>query len=226
MPKQIPLSGKCGAGRFTVVDDEDYVRLAAHRWRICNGYAARSVWDGRKNTVVYMHREVLGVPHGLFTDHINGNRLDNRAANLRICTQAENNRNSRAYGRTSRFKGVCKHIVNHPYGTYQYWRAKIATGGRTRDIGYYPYTAEGEIAAALAYDAAAREHFGEFAYLNYPSADDTPPGSMIQAGGAAAEVLESVDLPLGGVAAVVRHGSERRSLIRTHGEAWQSHPPE
>ena len=56
-----------------------------------------------------MHGEILKVADGKFVDHINHNGLDNRKANLRPATRAENNRNRRKWSKRkcgSRFKGV------------------------------------------------------------------------------------------------------------------------
>lgn len=46
-----------------------------------------------------MHREILGVPDGLFADHVSGDRLDNRRHNLRIATKAQNGYNRTAIKR-------------------------------------------------------------------------------------------------------------------------------
>lgn len=86
-------------------------------------------------------------------DHINGQRDDNRAINLRVATNAENQANAkRRSDNRSGFKGV-----SPTYG--QRWRASIKSGGRTRHLGHFD-TAE---AAHQAYCEAASELFGEFA---------------------------------------------------------------
>lgn len=90
-------------------------------------------------------------------DHINGNGLDNRRCNLRICTQAENVRNNRGrMGMTSQYKGVSKWEGQ--------WIATITSHGKQVRIGQFATEHE----AALAYDAAARELHGEYAHLNLP----------------------------------------------------------
>jgi hypothetical protein len=106
-----------------------------------------------------MHRMVVNAPKGLFVDHINHNGLDNRKANLRICTNLQNLRNKRPKtGCTSEYKGVhwCK-------GRNKF-RANIYLNKKAIHLGYF----HDEIAAAKAYDEKARELFGEFAYLNFP----------------------------------------------------------
>lgn len=94
-----------------------------------------------------MHRVVAGEPPcGLEIDHINGNGLDNRRANLRFVTHAQNLANQRPQqGRTSRFRGVCWLRRD------QVWRAQIKSGGKTCYLGCFA----DEEDAARAYDASA-----------------------------------------------------------------------
>ena len=95
---------------------------------------------------------------GSEVDHINRDKLDNRRSNLRLVTHTQNCVNaSLRVTNTSGFKGV-----NFYRG--KYWRAYIRVNYRHISLGFFP-TAE---AAARAYDEAAREHFGEFAFLNFP----------------------------------------------------------
>lgn len=103
----IPLS----RGLVAVVDEEDYPALSRHRWcakdrRDGKFYAVRGrPMPGRG--LIKMHREILGVGPGELVDHANGDPLDNRRANLRRATYAENSRNSRSQrGTSSTLKGV------------------------------------------------------------------------------------------------------------------------
>lgn len=91
----------------------------------------------------------------MFVDHINGNRADDRWVNLREATPLENQRNRRAL---VGLKGVSWHKGK--------WRARIHVGAQQLHLGRF----ESDRAAAIAYDAAARQHFGEFARLNFPEA--------------------------------------------------------
>lgn len=102
-----------------------------------------------------MHMMLTGYAR---TDHRNGDGLDNRRANLRAATDQDNLRNMRKHRGSSRFKGVCWHCND------RCWNVKIRLGGRAVNLGAFA----DEVAAALAYDAAAREYFGEFAALNFP----------------------------------------------------------
>jgi hypothetical protein len=102
----------------------------------------------------------MNPPDGMEVDHINGNKIDNRRANLRIVTRSQNqmNRMKSGEGMSSKFKGVSFAALR------QRWVAYITQDRIKIQIGYY----KDELAAARAYDAKARELFGEFAYLNFP----------------------------------------------------------
>lgn len=82
-------------GNDVVVDAEDFERVSAlGKWHESDtGYAViRGSFGGKKQTI-RMHRVIMNCPEGKVVDHLNGNRLDCRKANMRICTQAENARN-------------------------------------------------------------------------------------------------------------------------------------
>ncbi len=153
--KLIPLT----RGKFAIVDAADFELLNRYKWHALKGgrtFYARSQEKGR---AIRMHRLITNAPKGLFVDHINHNGMDNRRANLRFCTRAENNRNSLPRrGGTSRYKGVhwCKRRKK--------FIATITFNRKKRVLGYF----DSEIDAAKAYDKRARELFGEFVYLNFP----------------------------------------------------------
>ncbi|MBG9769668.1 hypothetical protein ABD75_11005 [Bacillus vallismortis] len=90
-------------------------------------------------------------------DHRNHDTLDNRRANLRLCSIGENNRN-RKYSKhnTSEYKGVGWHKTNGRY------RARIKFNGKSIHLGYF----KTEIEAAEAYNKAAIKFHGEFAEIN------------------------------------------------------------
>jgi hypothetical protein len=111
-----------------------------------------------------MHREIMQAPPGKVVDHINGNRLDNRKCNLRLCTRRQNLRNAaKRPGCQSQFKGVSFDRRHNR------WFATIWFEGRSISLGSFLDEVEG----ARAYDRAALELFGEYAWLNFP--DDWPP---------------------------------------------------
>ena len=107
-----------------------------------------------------MHREVLHVPEGLFVDHINHNGCDNRKANLRPATPADNARNALypKINTTSKYRGVSYNKKK------KRWRAQLSINNKKKQIGYF----RDEIEAAKAYDKAAKRYYGEFAILNFP----------------------------------------------------------
>jgi hypothetical protein len=98
--KEIELS----QGKVAIVDDEDYDKLIAmgkwyakrdgQRW-----YATRNTENSKIVTrkTVRMHRIILDVTNGMEVDHINGNGLDNRKTNIRICTRRQNMWNRNVY---------------------------------------------------------------------------------------------------------------------------------
>lgn len=155
---EIPLS----QGLVALVDDEDAdLVLSAGKWSAARRrntfYAVRQARrpDGTKY-ILKMHRFLTGHER---TDHRNGDGLDNRRSNLRHATNAENLRNRGATSQnTSGFKGVG---LNQRSGR---WRASIKIDGRQIHLGMHATPED----AARAYDAAARQHFGEFAWLNFP----------------------------------------------------------
>jgi hypothetical protein len=91
-------------------------------------------------------------------DHINCNRIDNRKSNLRHATRSQNVRNTIPRTDTSsKFKGV------HWHKASKKWMTRIYINGKRKFIGSF----NNEYDAALAYNAAAAEHYGEFARLNH-----------------------------------------------------------
>ena len=163
---QIPLS----QGKVALVSPEDYHFLNQHKW--CaqaakhNHYAVRNAYISKGNYKRHhMHRVILSRMVGCellrteYCDHINGNGLDNRRENLRICTQTENNRNRRSQrGSSSQYKGVGW------YKPAMKWQSYIRVDGKQQNLGLFT----SEIEAAKAYDAVALKHFGRFAKPNFP----------------------------------------------------------
>lgn len=156
MTARVPLT----QGRVALIDDEDLARvLAAGTWcatvKPRTAYAVRMARkpDGRPTTIG-MHRFITGWE---YVDHINGDGLDNRRCNLRPATAATNARNVglRSHN-TSGYKGVTWHKAGRK------WMAQLRVDGRQVYLGLFTDPAE----AASAYDAAALEHFGEFARTN------------------------------------------------------------
>lgn len=158
--KTIPLS----RGLFALVDDCDYDWLMQWKWQATitaagKAYAARSFRSKGNRRFVKMHRLIMDAPAGLEVDHRNRDGLDNQRHNLRLCTHGQNQANGKKYGpdKSSRFKGVSRAGRRG-----EKWQARITHCGRTHNLGRYDL----ELEAADAYDAAAKELFGGFAYTN------------------------------------------------------------
>lgn len=159
--REVPLSH----GYVALVDDEDYERVAAHRWRAHINTRSRSIYAVRteRGRTVWMHRFILGLGQdGPRVDHRNGNGLDNRRrVNLRPATRSENARNKKPQSGRA-LKGICRSKRNktHP------WSAAINVESKPIFLGTFTTPIE----AARAYDRAAVQLHGEFARLNF-SAD-------------------------------------------------------
>jgi hypothetical protein len=155
--KKIPLT----KGQFAAVDDDDDEKVSAKKWTELSGYAVntRRLPGINKIIILGMHRFVMGLPIGEKSeiDHIDGDRLNNQKANLRICTRSQNMMNKRVSDNSiSGYKGVrwCEGK----------WRVTITKNGNVFELGRFFCL----IKAAKAYDKAAIKHHGEFARLNFP----------------------------------------------------------
>jgi len=94
--------------KLAIVDDTDFDALTKRGWYFHNGYAVRHALKHHKMTL--MHRVILGASKGTEVDHINGDGLDNRRANLRLCSPHNNKKNRRINrNNTTGFKGVTFH---------------------------------------------------------------------------------------------------------------------
>jgi hypothetical protein len=152
-----------------IVDDEDYEYLNQWKWRAMKQrnyfYAQRKSVVNGKHTFIIMHRLILNVPHGLLTDHINHDTLDNRKENLRVCTKQQNgqNRVKQQKESISKYKGVSRYRNQHYIeGKFKSWMAQIVINQKN----YYLGSFDTEVEAAIAYNKSATECFGEFAKLN------------------------------------------------------------
>ena len=139
-------------GEIAMVDASDWVLANKYKWyKKKDGYVART----EKQKTVLLHRFIMNTPQGKITDHINGNKLDNRRENLRICGYSENAMNRKPYsGRP--YKGVYWFKDNNK------WGVKLKLKGKSLFFGLH----ENEKDAARVYNIKARELFGQYALLN------------------------------------------------------------
>lgn len=154
-PIQVPNTNE---NKEVIVDSEDYNELIKYKWFYnkkskYHGYIA-AIINGKR---VYLHNFLMKPSIGYVVDHINGNILDNRRCNLRICTQKENIKNQKIRrNNTSGYKGV------HFNKKLKKWCARYSLNNKRKHIGYYNTPKE----AAIAYNEKTLEHYGEFARLN------------------------------------------------------------
>jgi len=155
----------CAWGRdvgVTMVSDIDYPMLSGLSWHISDNNASGKPYVRAtvNRTTVYMHRVIVQCPPTYKVDHRNCNGLDNQRSNLRVTSHDQNNLNRSGWSKAG-YKGVT--LDGRRY------RARITVEGVIRSLGRFSLADE----AARAYDAAAHELFGEFAWLNFPG--DYPP---------------------------------------------------
>ncbi len=153
MTREIQLT----QGKVALVDDADYEWLNQYGW--CASWSGRRWYavhrEGRRS--ILMHRLILGLSNpSIQGDHKSGNGLDNRRENLRPATNAQNQANRIKYRGSSMFKGVAWNKRQHD------WECYIKKDGKRTFLGRF----KDEIKAALAYNEAAGELFGEYALLN------------------------------------------------------------
>lgn len=148
-------------GQTIKVCDCHYDKVKHWKWsaleqgRYVKSYAAVRVQkiDG-KNTPILMHRFIMDCPKGKVVDHINGNQMDNRCKNLRICTQSQNNANQRGakHNSVSGYKGVYWHK------SAKKWCAEVVHEHKKYYLGLFV----NKLDAAEAYNIKAKELNGEF----------------------------------------------------------------
>lgn len=139
---------------YAFVDDEDYERVKSFgNWQLgTQGYACFM----RHGNHYYIHYVVLPRKEGFAIDHIDGDKLNNQKSNLRYCTLSQNQAN-RVLNKnnTSGYKGVTLHETGK-------WSARVNINKKRRQLGLFETPKD----AALAYNKAMKEHFGDFAKLN------------------------------------------------------------
>lgn len=143
--------------RVTLISDVDGPRIRQHKWHACTKNASgkpyvRTTIAGK---TIYLHRMIIGCPPAYRGDHRDNNTLNNQRPNLRVATHDQNNFNRCGWG-ASGYKGVSR--------DGRRFRVRIVIEGVEKLLGRFDTAEQG----ALAYDEAAHDLFGEFAWLNFP----------------------------------------------------------
>ena len=140
-----------------LIDNEDLILINSAKWTRKTNPVGQIYF---RSKLGILHRIIMNCPKDMVVDHINGNTLDNRKSNLRICTKLQNQYNQKKHrgNRHSKYKGVTfrKELKSKP------WEAFIYANRNHKRLGYF----KTEIEAAKAYNNAAQELYGQFAKLN------------------------------------------------------------
>lgn len=147
--KEVPLTG-LHQGKFFIVSPADYEKCMRQKWYLSSGYP--STWiDGKQVRIQQF------ITERDYSDHINGNKLDNRRENLFRGGQSNNirNINKKTATSTSQFAGVGW------YKRYKKWRARIHIDKKYHHLGYF----ENEVEAAYVYYKAAKQ---QHPYMQLP----------------------------------------------------------
>lgn len=144
-------------GRTVLIDASDAPLVSGRRWNLSRAkggsfYVVHWTTQGP----VHLHRLIANPPAGKVVDHVNGDPLDNRRCNLRVCSPKENGMSRRRYKKAaSQYKGITPRDGG--------WRAQISVGGKVKVLGKF----KTEIEAARCYDEAAKRFFGDFSCPNF-----------------------------------------------------------
>lgn len=151
MAKAIQLT----RGAVAIVDDEDFPALAQFKWFL-NPSKSKKYAMGHASILgqtkrIYMHRFILSPPDGMLVDHIDGDGLNNRRANLRLVSPRQNCWNVSRSSARSKEMGV--------YPARHGWIALLTVSGERKYLGYFKHIED----AVSARRSAEVEHFGEYA---------------------------------------------------------------
>lgn len=119
-----------------LIDDEDFTKVQSYSWFIdSKGHViARKKLADTGAHKIRLHRLVMNVNSTSYplVDHINGNKLDNRKQNLRLCdyqTNAFNKHHQKT--NTSGYRGVDFHKKTNT------WRSRVCFKGARYCLGYF-----------------------------------------------------------------------------------------
>lgn len=118
---KISVVRKNGERHIVIIDEEDFESIDKINSKIyvvkeCNTYYAcfKEYLGNRKTKTIYLHRFLVGFPSGKVVDHADGNGLNNRRSNIRVCTRSENQQNK--FNKIQEFpRGVHFHKIAKKY---------------------------------------------------------------------------------------------------------------
>lgn len=156
------LKGSCA-----LIDRDDLEKISKYRW-VARASKERTYVqhiinrkDGKYHAL-HLHRLIMDAPSNMMVDHINGNGLDNRKCDLRVCTHAQNQRNGNKKRKNgTKYKGISLH--KSQYNGPQRWEAFISFNGKKIHAGIFLKEED----AATAYNITALRYFREYSKLNY-----------------------------------------------------------
>ena len=148
----------------TLFDLKYKEEIEKFKWHLSDHGYVKCNWfdENKKHKMMFLHSAIIylsnqEVPDGYEIDHKDTNKLNNLEINLRICTRPQNQQNTNIRSNNSSgFKGVA--WSNHNKN----WLAKLKINNKEIFLGYFT----NEKDAAIAYNKAAIQHFGEFARIN------------------------------------------------------------
>ena len=143
------------SSKVSLLDDEDFQYFNQWTWCLSDhGYIKRSEHISKENNngkygckAIYLHREITKAPKGMSIDHLDSNPLNNQKSNLRVCSQAVNNKNT-----SSRKNSTSKYLGVHFDKTNKNWLAQVKINGKIISVGSFTT----ELEAALARDKTAK----------------------------------------------------------------------
>lgn len=142
---------------FLIFDKEDIVFINSYKWRVSK--KLKYVKTTIKNKTYLLHRLLLNLKENQIVDHKNGNPLDNRRSNLRICNNSQNQANKFKKIGLSKYKGVS---YDKNSKRVKRWMARLEHKGKNITIGRF--LTENE--AALAYNKKALQIWGNYSIIN------------------------------------------------------------
>lgn len=102
-------------------DLEDIEKVSTYKWASHTKnkyvYGSPNISKGHIK-VIALHRLIMNPPQEMQIDHINGDKLDNRKCNLRICTTLQNNHNKHKRKKEYAINGVRRHSQSGKYEAY------------------------------------------------------------------------------------------------------------